>query len=94
MADDFDMLSTVMTSIGLKGNDYQSETIQLYINEVNQYLADAGVPEDIIGTERTAGVVSRGVLDLWNYTSGTGRLSSYFKERVIQLSLETTEEGG
>ena len=92
MTDEFNMLDTVMLAIGLKGNDYQKDTIQLYINEVEQYLLDAGVSEDLIGTEQTAGIVARGVLDLWNYNAGAGRLSTYFKERVIQLSLKRGSE--
>ena len=88
MTDEFNMLDAVMLAIGLKGNDYQKDTIQLYINEVEQYLLNAGVSEDLIGTEQTAGIVARGVLDLWNYNAGAGRLSTYFKERAIQLSLE------
>lgn len=83
--DDFDMLQSVKTALGIAGN-YLDGTIQLYIDEVNEYLVDAGVPSDIIGTRQTAGAVTRGVADIWNYGGGNGELSPYFRERVIQLS--------
>lgn len=84
---DFSMIDSVMKALGLSGNEYQESTIQMYIDEVNEYLLDAGVPESVIGTQRTAGVVARGVADLWNYGGGEGKLSPYFYERVIQLSV-------
>lgn len=86
MAEEFVLLDAVMTALGLAGNTYQAPTIQFYIDEVNQYLKDAGVPEDIIGTKASAGAVARGVADLWNYGAGDGKLSPYFYERVIQMT--------
>lgn len=85
MADSFDMLASVKTALGIAG-DYLDNTIQLYVDEVNEYLAAAGVPSTAIGTRATVGVVTRGVADIWNYGGGGGALSSYFYERVIQLA--------
>lgn len=82
----FSMLDTVMTALGLQGNTFQEPIIQVYIDEVNEYLIDAGVPASIIGTKQTAGVVARGVSDIWNYGAGGGKLSPYFYQRAIQLS--------
>ena len=61
-----DIVSAVMTALGLEGNTFQRPTIELYVAEVNEYLKDAGVPEDLIGTETTVGIVARGVSDLWS----------------------------
>lgn len=85
MADAFDMLTSVKDALGITG-EYQDATLKFYIDEVCEYLADAGVPSSIIGAKASAGVVARGVADLWNYGAGEGRLSPYFYERVIQLS--------
>ena len=85
MADNFDMLSSVKTALGIAG-DYLDNTIQLYIDEINEYLVSAGVPSSAIGTRQTVGVVTRGVADIWNYGGGGGALSPYFYERAIQLS--------
>lgn len=75
------MLEAVKTALGITG-EYQNATIQGYIDEVIAFLVDAGVSRSVI----TAGVVARGVSDLWNYGSGDGKLSPYFMQRATQLS--------
>lgn len=75
------MLEAVKTALGVMG-EYQDATIQGYIDEVIAFLVDAGVAQSSI----TAGVVARGVSDLWNYGSGDGKLSPYFMQRATQLS--------
>lgn len=92
MADTFDMLSTVKTALNITGT-YQDGTLQTYIDEINEYMIAAGVSTSLINTKVTAGTVTRGVADLWNYGAGEGKLSSYFYERVIQLAL-TVNGGG
>lgn len=74
----------VKTALGITG-DYQNETLQSYIDEVEAFLLEAGVKSDHI----TAGVVSRGVSDLWNYGGAEGKLSEYFMMRATQLALKT-----
>lgn len=74
-------LGDVKNALGITG-DYQSETIKVYFDEVVDFLKNAGVAEKDI----TAGVVARGVADLWNYGSGEGKLSEYFVSRAVQLS--------
>ena len=75
------LLADVKTAIGVTGT-YQDDLLQIYVNEVVDFLRDAGVSDAHI----TTGIVSRGVLDLWNYGAGNGRLSTYFKERATQLA--------
>ena len=43
----------------------------------------AEIPKQIVDSDAAAGVISRGVSDLWNYDSGN--LSKYFYQRAIQL---------
>ena len=74
-------LSDVKTLTGITG-DYQDSTVQGWINETEAFLVDAGVKSQNI----TAGLVARGVLDLWNYGAGEGKFSEYFIQRAIQLS--------
>ena len=78
------MLEAIKTALGITGT-YQDATIQIYIDEVNHFLVDAGMPPDKVGTSETYGVVARGVADLWNYGAGEGKLSSYFMRRATQL---------
>jgi hypothetical protein len=54
-------------------------------------MKDAGVSNSIINSDVSAGVIARGVTDLWNYGSNTGKLSDYFYQRVSQLSLSDEE---
>ena len=87
------LLEAVKSAMGITGT-FQDNTLQTYINEVNEYLKSAGVDSTLIGTQTTAGIVARGVSDLWNYGAGEGKLSPYFYERVIQLSLTAVESEG
>ena len=74
-------LEQVKAALGIVG-DYQDATLQVYFDEAVAFLTDAGVSEANI----TAGVVARGVSDLWNYGAGDGKLSPYFMQRAAQLS--------
>ena len=79
------MLERVKNALGVTG-EYQDGTIQEYIAEVTGFLVDAGVkPENI-----TAGLVARGVSDLWTYVAGNGNgaFSEYFKMRAAQAALK------
>lgn len=78
---DAQMLAKVKTALGITG-EYLDETLSEYIEEVVEFLTDAGVKSANI----TTGIVSRGVSDLWNYGAGDGKLSPYFLQRATQLS--------
>lgn len=88
---DKDLLEKVKTALGVSGQ-YQDNTLTIYIDEVKEYLHDAGVSEDVISSEKAVGVICRGVADLWNYGSGNASLSLYFMQRATQLVLN--EKGG
>ena len=75
------MLAGVKDALGI-GGTYQDNTITQYINEVMDFLKGAGVNMDRV----TPGLVARGVSDLWNYGTGSGKLSEYFMQRATQLS--------
>ena len=74
-------LSDVKQALGITG-DYQDSTLQIYFDEVVDFLTDAGVSSANI----TAGLVARGVADLWNYGGTEGKLSEYFMQRATQLT--------
>lgn len=84
---EFDILTAVKTGLGLQGNDYFDAQLQIYINDTKDFLRMAGAKESVIDAESSAGVITRGVADLWNYGSGGTELSPYFKERAVQLAL-------
>ena len=77
------ILAEVKKATGITG-DYQNDTLQLWIDETLDFLRDAGVKESNI----TTGIIARGVLDLWNYGAGDGKLSDYFMKMATQLALK------
>ena len=79
---DATMLAKVKNALGIEGTD-QDNTVSEYIDEVVSFLLDAGVKNANI----SAGIVARGVSDLWSYGSGDGTLSQYFIQRASQLAL-------
>lgn len=81
-----DILAKVKSALGITGN-YQDATLNIYIDEVKYYMLDAGVPESVVNSDISAGVISRGVIDLWDYGTHNGKLSDYFYQRVSQLAL-------
>lgn len=77
-------LEGVKKATGLTG-DFQDDTVQEWFDESVGFLKDAGVKDANI----TDGLVARGVLDLWNYGAGDGKLSEYFLQRAAQLSYKS-----
>jgi len=82
MAND-SILDRVKNALGIT-DDYQDDTLTEYVNEVIDFLKEAGVKEQNI----TIGVITRGVADLWSYGANDGKLSSYFIQRASQLALK------
>lgn len=80
------ILSGVKSALGVTG-DFMDATISLYIEEVTDYMTNAGVNAALIAA--SVGVIARGVNDLWNNNAGNGKLSPYFYDRVSQLVLRS-----
>lgn len=83
-----ELLARVKGDLGLTGNDFHDTTLTGYIAEVKRFLLDAGVPNTVVESENAAGLISRGVSDLWNYGSGAADLSPYFFRRAAQLKYQ------
>lgn len=84
---DFDMLEHVKKCLGITG-EYHNETLRAYIQDVQMYLQDVGIPDTVTESNACGGVVARGVSDLWNYGAGGAALSPFFHERAAQLALK------
>lgn len=84
------ILEKVKSALGITGT-YQDDTLLIYIEEVQAYMISAGVPSSVAESVSSAGVISRGVSDLWNYGASDGKLSEYFYQRVSQLVYEEVE---
>lgn len=90
---DKELLAKIKVGLGITG-EYQDEALQFYIDEVRGFMRHAGVPKTVVDSSESVGVIMRGVADLWNYGSGSVKLSDYFIQRVIQLAVKTEETGG
>lgn len=86
-----ELRTKVKAGLGITGY-FQDETLQVYIDEVKQFMLNAGVQPNIVNSDASVGCIMRGVADLWNYGSGNASLSEYFKMRLIQLKTES--DGG
>lgn len=84
---DAELLSKIKSGLGI-AHAYQDETLQVYIDDVKAFMLSAGVPAAVVSDSAAVGCILRGVVDLWNYGSGSVGLSEYFKMRVTQLVLQ------
>lgn len=93
---DLVLIEKIKVRLGITG-DYHNDLLSAYADDVINYLRSGGVPSDILADERSIGVISRGVSDLWNLGSGDGRFSEVFFQRATQLSylgINDVEGGG
>lgn len=91
MLTDKELLAKIKAGLGITG-DYQDEALQFYIDEVKAFMRSAGISESVVNSSEAVGVIMRGVADLWNYGSGSVKLSEYFIQRMIQLSAQAGGE--
>lgn len=90
---DADILAKVKLMLfGTTTGTFRDDLLTAYINEVKDFMLNAGVPADVISAAASVGVIAIGVNDLWNYSAGGVRLSEYFKQRVTQLSIAAKKE--
>lgn len=83
---DANILTGVKNALGITGN-FMDDTLNVYIEEVTNYMSNAGVTDSNIIA--SVGVIARGVNDLWNNNAGAGKLSPYFYDRVTQLAMRS-----
>lgn len=88
---DLEQLEKIKTALGI-GGTYQDATLKIYMDEVKEFLRDAGVSDLFLESEKVIGILTRGVADLWNYGAGNAQLSLYFKQRAIQLVYKSRKE--
>lgn len=92
---DAQILTTVKQMLfGTDAGTFRDDLLTAYINEVKDFMKNAGVPESVISSNSAVGIIAIGVSDLWNYQAGGVKLSEYFIQRVIQLTRATVETAG
>lgn len=80
------LLSKVKATLLIKGK-FHDEMLKNYIDEVVCFLKSAGVKAEKDTESVIAGVVAKGVSDLWTQ----GKLSDYFYQRAMQLKTEDND---
>lgn len=85
-----DLTNRVIQILGL--TEYHEKIIDGFVSDGIDYLKSAGVPDSVIFSKRSVGVLVQYVNDVWNLTQGQSKLSPFFKERVIQLSMTGDED--
>ena len=86
-----ELLEKVKTGLGISG-DYQDDILKIHIDSVKNFMRSAGVAETVINSDASVGCILAGVNDLWNYGSGSVKLSEFTKQRIIQLSCEAVTD--
>ncbi|MDE5769266.1 MAG: phage gp6-like head-tail connector protein [Oscillospiraceae bacterium] len=84
-----ELLAKVKLALGETG-DFADNMLSVYIDEILDYMKNAGVSDSIANA--SAGVVARGVSDLWDNDGGNVKFSAYFHERVTQLALKSRSD--
>lgn len=85
-----DLTKRVMVVLGL--TDYHYDIVNNFVLDGIDYLKSSGVKDDVIYSQKSVGVLVQYTTDVWNLTQGQSKLSPFFKERVIQLSMMGDEE--
>lgn len=84
---DAELLTKVKLGLfGSASGAWRDDMLQVYVDEVREFMKDAGVPESVITSDAAVGCIMMGVSDLWNYNSGGVKFSEYFNKRVMQLA--------
>lgn len=84
-----ELLTRVKNGMLISGTSFD-DALTMHIDEVKSYLANAGISNETIESQKAVGIITRGVADL--FTNETPTLSNYFHERVAQMVL--AENGG
>lgn len=81
---DNDLLTKVKTGLSVTSN-FNDSTLLIKTMAVKQYMLNAGITEEQIETELGIEVLTIGVTDLWNLSSGDIQFSPAFNILIEQL---------
>lgn len=88
---DTGILTKVKAALGITG-EYQDGTLNEYIENVKEFMKNSGVKEAVVNSDVSAGAISRGVIDMWNLSGGSGEFSQMFLMQVTQLAYKKEVE--
>lgn len=82
-----DLLQEIKNRLSIT-DDFHNDLLMSFATDTKEYLRSAGVKDSVIESEKSIGVIARGVADLWNFGSGEGKFSEMFYQRAVQLTFE------
>lgn len=86
-----ELLQEIKNRLSITG-DFHNDLLSGFATDTKDYLLSAGVKKEVVESEKSIGVIARGVADLWNFGSGDGKFSEVFYQRAIQLTFEKVED--
>lgn len=83
---DAELVEAIKTRLSITG-DFHNDLLIAYAEDVKAFMLSAGVSQLVIDSDKSIGVISKGVVDLWNFGAGDGKFSEMFFQRLTQLAL-------
>lgn len=84
MITDEELVNEIKKRLGITGAHHDT-LLLAYANDTKEFMHSGGIPADVVDSEASVGLISRGVADLWNLGSGQGVFSGFFKQRIAQM---------
>jgi hypothetical protein len=84
MITDEELVNEIKKRLGITGTHHDL-LLLAYANDTKEFMHSAGIPAEVVDSEASVGLISRGVADLWNLGSGQGVFSGFFKQRIAQM---------
>jgi hypothetical protein len=77
-----------MKGMGFGGSQYHFEALTPHYKATFAFLLNAGIPEDVIRSAQSIGVLTKGVTDQYYLTAGGAKWSEIFLTMAVQLAVE------
>lgn len=72
--------------------EYHKQSVQPYYEDGKDFLLDAGVPKEVVESDKSIGCLARYILDTYNLNGAAVDLSPFFFRRLKQLQLKGVGE--
>lgn len=83
---DEELLVEIKNRLSVTGN-YHDELLINFAQDVKAFMRSAGVSDEVIESEKSIGLIAKGVNDLWT----SEKFSELFNQRLIQLTMEKVD---
>lgn len=81
-----DLLQEIKNRLSIT-DDFHNDLLNGFIEDVKAYLRSGGVKDSVLDSEKSIGVIAKGVADLFY----DGKFSEFFYQRAIQLTCEVED---